>query len=242
MHIAIDARDYAVPDAKPITWQEITAGKYDTELSRQAKGIASIGEPIFLTFAHEPDLPRKTVLGTANEYVAAWRHVYDLYEAAGATNAIWVWVVSGGMSSADRALSMWPGNGYVDWISWEAYSFSGCQSGPARSDKSQSFADAMLPFYRYLLEHGESMDIDLRKPIMISEAGIANVPGDSMPSNWYERIPVVLSHYPKIKAVGLWDHGDRVATCSFQFSGVPNRTLDVRRASKQKWVNPLRPE
>jgi hypothetical protein len=240
MHIAIDPRDYSRPDLPTVRWPEIAEGAVDQQLWAQAIGIASIGRPVFVTFDHEPDLGRKAGLGTPDGYKAAWRHVYDLFRRAHASNAVWVWVVSGDMASAQTALSMWPGNDVVDWLSWEGYDFAGCQSGPPSASQSRSFSDAVLPFYTYLHDYGPAVGIDVEKPIMISEAGSAIASWTVNPA-WYQEIPRFLSQYPQIRAVGLWDHGDRVDTCTFQFSTIPDRIEDVRRAGQAKWVNPLAP-
>ncbi len=239
MHIAIDMRDYSRPDKPALQWADIAAGVDDARLLAQARGIAAIRRPVFVTLGHEPDQPRKAVLGTPAEFKAAWRHVHDLFEQAHASNVVWVWVVTGWMPFAPTALAMWPGNDVVDWVSWEGYDFAGCQSGPPEVAQSRSFSDAVLPFYEYLHSRGPSMGIDVHKPIMISEAGTAVGPHAGQGAGWYQEIPSFLSSYPQIKAVGLWDHGDRIATCSFQFSTVPVRTADVRRAGQDEWVRPL---
>lgn len=239
LHIAIDARDYGQRGQLGVPWREIAGGSYDGELLAQARGIAAIGEPVFVTFDHEPDQPRRSLQGSAADYIAAWRHVHQLYEIAGADNAVWVWVATGWMPSAAEALKMWPGNDVVDWISWEAYDFAGCRTGPADATKSKSFEEVALPFYRYLLEHGTAASIDVNKPMMISEAGSAIAANSSTSSSWYSKIPTVLAAYPRIKAIGLWNHGDGLATCDFVFSTIPSRAADVREAGRQRWVNPL---
>lgn len=239
MHIAIDPRNYSRPDLPALRWADIAAGAADTQLWAQARGVASIGRPVFVTFDHEPDLARKAGLGTSNEYKEAWRHVYHLFQEAHASNAVWVWVVTGGMSTASTALSMWPGNDVVDWLSWEGYDFAGCQTGAPDIAVSQTFSSAVLPFYTYLHANGRAAGIDVEKPIMISEAGTAIASSATQFPGWYQEIPRFLSQYPQIRAVGLWDHGDRVATCNFQFSTIPDRAEDVRRAGRAKWVNPL---
>lgn len=239
MHFAIDARDFGHPETPWVTWSDIAAGRFDNELMAQAKGIASIGRPVFVTLDHEPDQARHRIQGSPADYVRAWRHVHQLYARVGATNAVWVWVVMGWMPAASIALQMWPGNDVVDWISWEAYDDAGCRSGPAVPDKSLSFAHVVQSFYIYLLDHGRQDGIDTTKPIMISETASAVAAMSTKPSRWYQSIPPYLSTNPRIKAVGLWDHMGRPETCSFQFSSDPSRSSDVATAGRDSWVNPL---
>lgn len=239
LHIEIDARVYGKPEALVVPWWKIAAGTYDSALLAQARGIAAINNPVFVTFDHEPDQPKKSVQGSAADYIAAWRHVHQLYDMAGANNAVWVWVATGWMPSAAEALKMWPGNDFVDWISWEAYDSAGCRNGAADASRSKPFSDVGLSFYRYLLAQGPVRDIDVTKPMMISEAGSAIAANSSETSVWYRQIPTVIAQYPRIKAVGLWDHGDRLVTCNYTFSTIPSRAEDVQQASRARWVNPL---
>lgn len=241
LHIAIDARDYGRPGAPMAGWADVAAGRYDGSLLAQARGVASIGRPVFVTFDHEPDQPLRSAQGTPADYVAAWQHVYELFEQAHATNAVWVWVVTGWMPSAARALKMWPGNEFVDWISWEAYDFAGCRTGVVDEKLAKSFTDVTMPFYDYLHENAVRAGIDMSKPIMISEAGNALSGNSPVQADWYQQIPRFLRSHPQFKAVGLWDHASQVAACSFRFSDSPMRAADVARAGRAGWVNPLAP-
>jgi len=239
MHFTIDARDFADKDSGWERWRAIADGQYDKEILAQARGIAAIRSPVFVTFDHEPDQPRRAVQGSPADYVDAWRHVHGLYDQAGAGNVVWVWVVTGWMPSIGTAMQMWPGNQYVDWISWDAYDDRGCRSGQAGTEPSKSFGDIVQPYLDYIEKHGPTIGMDVRKPIMISEAGTALVDSPASPSSWYEGIPVYLSTHHQIKAVNLWDHAGRIPTCSYQFSKNPDRSRDVAVAGRSAWVNPL---
>ncbi len=93
------------PDAIPmITWQPdattldaINAGAADAVIRARARAVAAFGRPMFLRFAHEMNANWYPWDGTTastpgthdgpSKYVAAWRHVHDVFVAAGATNA-----------------------------------------------------------------------------------------------------------------------------------------------------------
>lgn len=216
LQISLDARFYSRPD-DIVRWSEIAAGKYDVLLRAQARGVASLRKPVFLTFDHEPDLPRRVGLGTPSEFVAAWRHVHALFDSAGATNAVWVWVVTGSPDTAALAARMYPGNDVVDWISWESYNASGCREDRTDPARFRSFADTTLPFLRHLRAVHTQLGIDLNKPMMISEGGSVLYPDDpTLTASWYRQIPAVLAAHPQIKAIGLWDRTG-TGSCDYRF-------------------------
>jgi hypothetical protein len=231
LHVSIDARLYSSPSTR-VTWSDIASGRYDSDLVKQAHGIASIGAPVFVTFDHEPDNPTKASRGSPADFIAAWRHVHDVFERAGARNAVWVWVVMGWPPAIPRAALMWPGNRYVDWISWEAYNASGCRSSLIDSANYRTFEQTLLPFYRWLLTEGPSRGIDIHKPMMLSEAGSVAYPGDPARSaDWYAGIPEVLARYPDIRAIGLWDRPG-TGTCDYEFSAHPAAQSAVAKAGR----------
>jgi hypothetical protein len=229
LHVSIDSRIYE-PPAHTVRWSAVAAGAYDEALTADARGIAALRRPVFVTFAHEPDKPT-TAPGTPEEFVAAWRHVHSLFRRADAQNAVWVWVVTGYPDYFPAAARLWPGNRYVDWISWEAYNSSGCTLGADRT-QYRSFADAALPFLRWLRATGPRVGIEVGKPMMISEAASTEYPGDpALTASWYQDLPLVLDRHPQIKAVGLWDRrGDH--GCDYRFDRTPSVRGVISRISE----------
>ncbi len=222
------------------TWSAIAAGNFDDDLRVQAAGIASLHKPVFLTFEHEADQQAKEALGSGPEFVAAWRHVHELFTAAGATNAVWVWVMMGTEAALPRAAELWPGDDVVDWISWDVYNASGCRAGSVDPHKYMTFEASMRIFYDWVREKGPSLGIDVAKPMMISETGSVSYPDNPRrTAEWYAQIPSVLRAYPGIKAVGLWDHTGQ-KECDYRFGGKPLLQGAVRDAGLQPWVNPRR--
>lgn len=124
------------------TWGDIVAGKYDADYHAWAQSAAAWAHPFFLRFNHEMNgnwgnLPY-SLLAFADPagFVAAWRHVVDLFRADGATNVTWVWCPnavapphSGVSTDADRLPLFYPGDGYVDWTGWDAYNWAGSKPG-----------------------------------------------------------------------------------------------------------------
>jgi len=237
LHITIESRDFADPDRTSVPWASVARGDFDSHLIAQAKGIASLKVPVYLTFDHEPDQQPKTALGTGADYIRAWRHVYNLFLRAGATNAVWVWVITGWQPALSRAATMWPGNKYVDWISWEAYNQSGCQGGHLDPSQFTSFGTSIENVYNWVHSVGPTIGMDPNKPMMISEAGSVLYPDDpALTANWYAAIPKVLARYPQIKAIGLWDHTGSAPSCDFRVDRNAAVLAAVRAAGNAQWV------
>ena len=104
---------------------KIAAGSEDRYLKTFAKAVRTLNMPVAIALAHEmngrwyPWGPRKT---KAADFVAAWRHVHDVFVAAGATNVIWVWApnVINPVPSVHLA-PLYPGDAYVDWVGMDGY-------------------------------------------------------------------------------------------------------------------------
>ena len=75
---------------------DIIAGSYDNYIREFAEGARDWGHPFFLRFDWEMNGDWFPWAEDANgnqpsDYVAAWRHVHDIFTQVGATNATWVW-------------------------------------------------------------------------------------------------------------------------------------------------------
>jgi hypothetical protein len=237
LHVTISPSIFG--SRRTVGWKQISGGAYDRQLSAQAKGVAALHVPVFMTFDHESDRPDRSVRGSAADFIAAWRHVHSLYARAGATNAVWVWVVTGYAPFFARAGALWPGNRYVDWIGWEAYNGSGCPSGSIRTSDYRSFGYEALKFYRWVHQRGPGYGIDSGKPMMISEAGsVVYAHRPQLTADWYAGIPHVLTRYPQIKAVTLWDRPGNGA-CAYKFDHVPSVLAAVGAAFVRARYSPF---
>jgi len=198
--------DVAAGRMPMVTWEpwnttlaDIANGTYDTTIVSRAQAMRDFGHPIFLRFAHEMNGTWYPWSGSANggsasgtaAYVAAWRHVHDLFAAQGATNVIWVWCANQN-DSPSAAWNHWtnyyPGDNYVDWVSVDAYNW-GTINGGWRSFGSMIGASA----YR---------DYAATKPVMIAETG-SNETGGSKAGWIYDLGTVLQRDYPAVEAV-LW--------------------------------------
>ena len=184
---------------------DIAAGDYDSYIREFAEAAAAWGHPFFLRFDWEMNgtwFPwGATVNGnTPADYVAAWRHVHDVFAPAGATNASWVWCpyVNPNSTLTDMA-SLYPGDEYVDWTCLDGYNW-GPSAKPAR--KWRSFSYLFGPSYRQITE-----SIAPTKPLLVGETASSEVGGSK--EEWiaqaFAALPV---EFPRIQGLIWFDKYD----------------------------------
>lgn len=126
------AKNGAVPlvqmDPDQISPAEIASGRYDGYLSSYAEAVRAYGHPVIVGFGHEMNgnwsswgyrhTPPKA-------FVAAWRHIVNIFRALGARNVTWLWTVNiindSRSGKVDGLSQWWPGNSYVTWVGIDGY-------------------------------------------------------------------------------------------------------------------------
>jgi hypothetical protein len=163
----------------------IASGAYDADLYRIASVIAEYKSPIYLRFAHEMNgnwYPwGYGVNGNQpGDYVRAWRHVHDVFEAARAVNTMWVWSPDADPGGKAVALQpLYPGDAYVDYVGLTAYGHTTSQP---------TAADTVAP----ALEQIETIS---KRPVILSEIG-ADGPGKAA---WIEGLGQLIHADPRIR-------------------------------------------
>ena len=226
-------------ETKTFSWAQVASGAADAQLTQQARGLQSLGVPVYINFDHEPDAGKKAVRGTPADFVAAYRHVHQVFDQAGANNAVWVWVVTGFKGNFKKLPALYPGNDVVDWISWEAYTEVGCPENPTLGTAA-SFYKNVSPMYNWLRTTGAASGIDASKPIMISEYDATyNTPDPSVTANWYHgMVPALKTSFPNIKAIQKWDVP---GNCRYPLDTDPVITAAIKQAGANPYVNQPRP-
>jgi len=116
-------------DTASVHLREVANGADDSALRTWANEAKSWGHPFLLRFDWEmngqwfPWGTRPKNGNTPADFVAAWRHVHDIFTAAGATNVLWVWCPNA-MARHHRSTnlaSLYPGSAYVDWTCLDGY-------------------------------------------------------------------------------------------------------------------------
>jgi hypothetical protein len=69
-------------------FRDIAAGRYDTELDEKGKSLRDLDVPVFFVFNPEPENDHSA--GTASEFKDAYRHIREIFTAAGATKLRWM--------------------------------------------------------------------------------------------------------------------------------------------------------
>jgi mannan endo-1,4-beta-mannosidase len=105
----------------------IAAGQYDAYLISYAKSVRAYRMPVILGFGHEMNGTwyswgyRHTSPVT---FVAAWRHIVDIFRAYGARNVTWMWtvnIIKTKNGEIPNPAPWWPGSSYVTWVGIDAY-------------------------------------------------------------------------------------------------------------------------
>jgi mannan endo-1,4-beta-mannosidase len=165
------ARHGAVPlvqlDPSHVSLAEVASGEYDGYLKAYAEAVRGYHHPVILSFGHEMNGNwyswgyRHT---PAAVFVAAWRHIVNLFRALGARNVTWLWTVNivhplHGVPSPGR---WWPGNSYVTWVGIDGYYYN----------SSYTFDPLFGPTIAAVRELTSD-------PILIAETAVASTAGQS---------------------------------------------------------------
>jgi hypothetical protein len=179
---------------------DVISGKYDSYIRTWATAAKSWGHPFFLRFNWEMNGGwfqwSEGVNGNkAGEYVAAWRHVHDIFTEVGATNATWTWCPNVDPEGKLQSLaSLYPGNEYVDWTCLDGYNWG---TNPAKPDKWRTFSSLFGPTYKTITEK-----IAPTKPMVIGEVGSSEYGGSK--AQWItEMLSELPTKFPKIRGF-LW--------------------------------------
>ena len=179
--------------AGTLTWAQVARGDGDAELIARADAVRAWGRPLYLSFHHEPEDDTATY-GTAADFVAAFRHVVDVFRAEGATNAAWAWTMMGWSFQNGTAASFYPGDAYVDFVAVDAYNWY-----PGRPGSTwRSFADAVAGGRAFAQAHGV--------PLIVAEYGCQEdpaVPGRK--AQWFRDELATVEGWPDVKAVLYFD-------------------------------------
>jgi hypothetical protein len=113
---------------KKISIAGIASGQYDGYLTAYAEAVRAYRHPIILSFGHEMNGSWSSWGYTHTSpatFVAAWRHIVDLFRELGAGNVTWLWTVNI-INDTQRGripppAPWWPGSSYVNWVGIDGY-------------------------------------------------------------------------------------------------------------------------
>lgn len=188
------------PSQPAYALRTIIAGNYDDYIRQWAHEAHIWGKPMYLRFAHEMNgdwypWSRGVNDNTPAQYIAAWRHIVNIFREEGATNVQWIWSPNIIYDSSSQFTDLYPGDNYVDWVALDGYN-----GGPALGHSWLSFAQVFTPSYKILAAM-------TNKPLMIAETASAEVGGNK--ADWirqgFQALPV---QFPRVRAV-IWFNEDK---------------------------------
>ncbi|HKF83512.1 MAG TPA: glycosyl hydrolase [Solirubrobacterales bacterium] len=187
---------------------DIIGGAYDSYIAQFANEARAWGHPFFLRPNWEMNGNWFPWSELANEnspgqYVAAWRHIHDIFAAVGASNATWVWCP---YADTEKRLKktplkpLYPGNSYVDWTCLDGYNWG---RNPVNPKPWRSFGELFDPAYTEVTKK-----VAPRKPLMLAE--FATSPNGGHKAAWirqmFEKLP---RKYPRVRALIYFNTVDR---------------------------------
>lgn len=172
--------------------KHIAEGFFDDYISDFAEHLARYDRPVFLRFAHEFDNPQYPWSSTGNnrpeEFIAAWKRVFEILVQKGAHDVILVW----NPWKAENMEMYYPGDEYVDWIGITLLNYGEQNT----SGKSYSFPDLYEPFFWELKNFRQ-------KPVMLSEFG--SVKSGTNQKKWMaDALSSIENRFTEISAVVLF--------------------------------------
>jgi mannan endo-1,4-beta-mannosidase len=155
-----------IDDLEPtsVTLAAIVDGQQDSYLDGYAQQIKRFGHPVILSFGPEMNGNWYSWGWTHDppqQFVAAWRHVVDVFRELGVTNITWMWTVNGIGGSTGPVADYWPGAEYVDWVGIDSYYYL----------STDTFNTVFAPTIAAVREFD--------KPILISETAVGQVAGQT---------------------------------------------------------------
>ncbi|HEV7399289.1 MAG TPA: glycosyl hydrolase [Solirubrobacterales bacterium] len=179
---------------------DVTSGTYDSYIRSFAEEAREWGHPFFLRFDWEMNGGWFPWAEGANgnqpgEFVAAWRHVHDIFTAVGASNVNWVWCPNIDPDGIFQNLGpLYPGDEYVDWTGLDGYNWG---TNLAKPDRWRSFDELYGSTYRQIAD-----TIAPSKPLLIGEMSSTEYGGSK--ADWIrDTLAKIPANYPKIGGL-LW--------------------------------------
>jgi beta-mannanase len=183
--------------------KDIADGKHDDKLARLAKGAAGFGEKhggYFVTTMEEMNGYWYPWSQNQN-YIPAWQHIWQVFEDQGANKYVtWVWEPfclepnkrMGDLYKLQSPGKYYPGDKYVDWIGFSAFSRRrGSGDGMRHRDLISRSLEEM---------HTAHKD----KPIIHAETG--RTQGYNQEEWLNDAFWTIKREMPELKAVIYWDN------------------------------------
>jgi mannan endo-1,4-beta-mannosidase len=111
-------------EPESVTLASIVTGRWDSYLRSYALAVRAFGHPVILSFGHEMNGTwYRWGSGHVSPavFVAAWRHVVQVFRLEQASNAVWAWTVNSVNAGSDALGQWWPGASWVNLVGIDGY-------------------------------------------------------------------------------------------------------------------------
>jgi len=198
--IKFSVQDYVYSKTKAIAdTRRIARGEFDAYFEDAADAVKRFGGPVFISVNHEmngtwypySEAYKKGATMTADDFIASWKRIVDVFRRKGANNVAWVWSPNVPDVGGVPFSKYYPGDDYVDWVGVSLY------SGEAITglDKIYKAYAARKPFFVTEWATGPDKSKHNR-----------NFPGEA---KWIDEFfKGIEKNYPRVKAIS-WFHWNK---------------------------------
>lgn len=167
----------------------VAQGEYDFYIKAWAEDIKVFGHNVFIRLGHEMNDPYRYPWGPQNnkpeQFIAAWRHVVNVFRKLGVHNVLWIWAPQ---PAYLHYKEYFPGKNYVDWVGLGALNYGTV----APWSKWWTFKEIFGNYY-------ERLDA-FKKPLMVTEMGSLTVGG--IRKEWFKKaFDSLPDKYPHLRAI-----------------------------------------
>ena len=215
-------------DQPDYTLASVANGNHDAYIREFAEQAKAWNRPFFLRFDAEMNgfwFPWGESVNNnqPGDFVAAWRHVHDIFDQVGAYKATWVWCPNVDFTRSLTPLhSLYPGHEYVDWTCLDGFNWSknGVNPQPWRS-----FDKIFDRSYRTITQR-----LAPNKPMILAE--MASGGGPRAKAKWIDDMFEQLrTKYRRIRGLIWFEQIDRGVQWPIESSGAATKAF--RRGIRQ---------
>ncbi len=215
---------YVTIEPWTVALDAIASGAQDAVIQSRANGVKALSGKVLLRFAHEMNgnwypwdgAHNGANAAAAQKYIAAYRHLHDVFTSAGATNVLWVFcpnVDSVPSEGWNAWQNYYPGDAYVDWTCFDGYNWA-----------TDTFVSMTARIYPGLAAKN--------KPILLGETSTKDVEKAA----WLNAIlPALETQFPLLKAL-VWFHVNKEN--DWRYDSSPGSLAAFKTMANDAYFNP----
>ena len=179
----------------PSPWRSVASGSQDQWIASRADAFKAFGHPVYLSIHHEPE--NDGTYGSQADYVAAYRHVIDIFRSRGVSNVAFSWTMmawSFDVRSGESIQNWYPGDSYVDVIGADGYNWA-----PGRAGSKWTMAASVF-------DNVNTFATSRQKPWMAVEYGVQEDPSDpNRKAAWLADLTATAKSWPLLRGLIYFD-------------------------------------